>query len=109
MEIDDDTIIEETELDILGVIPVHLKDFENISIYSVSNGEVFIKVDDTELKGKVNDIIGTTMFFNLNNELNEIELVSCTEKQINFEPFFSIPLEEFEKPFIPSEAISKKK
>ena len=106
-EMDDDIIVEESEVNVVGIIPGQLKDFTNIEIESVSPKEIYLKIDGERVKGKISDTLGTTMFFYPNEEDSEAQLIACAEKQAVFEHFFTVPREEFKKPFVPSEAISK--
>ena len=102
-----ETFTEETEINIVGIIPAQLKDFTNVEIESINGKEVYLKIDEEKVKGKIEDTMGTTMFFASDEEKQEAELVTCAEKQVVFEHYFNVPKSEFKKPFLPSEALTK--
>lgn len=98
---------EDPEVNIVGIIPAQLKGFSNITIESITPKEIYLKIDEDRVKGKIDDTIGTVMFFSQNPETQEAEVVACAEKQVQFEHYFTIPREELTKPFIPSDALVK--
>jgi hypothetical protein len=97
--------IEEDEIDVVAVIPAHLKEFAEIQIDSVSARELYVTIDGNHLKGKIGDTIGTNLFFSLNNETEEATIVAACDKTANLEHIFHVPREEFEKPFIPTSCL----
>ena len=99
-------IVEETStIDVIGIIPAHMKNFNNISIDSVTPHELVVTIAGTQLKGKITDTVGTNMCFNLNGETSQAELVACADKQAKLEKLFYVPKEELEKPFLPSDSL----
>lgn len=103
-----DEIIEETAVEVVGIIPAHLKDFTDITFDSVTPTEIKLTINGTEhLKGKITDTIGTQMFFNDNETTEEAELVACAEKFVKLEHIFYVPKGEFKKPFIPTDALKR--
>lgn len=103
----DELEVEESVIDVVGIIPAQLKDFTSITIEQVTPKEIYLKLDESKIKGKIVDTFGTNMFFAGNEGEETAELIGCAEKQVNFEHYFKIPRDEFRKPFIPSEAIQK--
>ena len=66
-----------------------------------------MKLDEDRIKGKIQDTVGTVMFFAHDDNEQEARVVGCAEKQVQFEHYFTIPREELKKPFIPSDALIK--
>ena len=104
---EEEVFTEETIIDVVGVIPSHLKEFQNITIDSVSPSKIYITIDGNKFKGNITDTAETNMFFTLNNETSEAELVSHADKAVNFENIFYVPKEDLCKPFIPTDAVKK--
>jgi len=100
-------IVEEI-IDVTGIIPAHLKDFENIIVESATKQEIKILIDGERLKGTFSDGIGSSMYFSVDENSQSVDLLGVTEKVVNFEHYYSVPKDEFTKPFIPSVSLSKK-
>lgn len=100
---------EEFSIDLMGIIPAHLKDFENIEIESdtLTPSTIYIKVDGHRLKGQITDTISTNLFLEMNPEEQNGHLIASIDKMANFEHVFYIPKDEFTKPFIPHDALKK--
>jgi hypothetical protein len=96
--------IEEEEIDIVATIPAHLKEFSELQIDSVTASELCVTIDGHRLKGKIGDTISTNLFFGLNEDTHEAELLASCDKTANLEHVFRVPKEEFAKPFIPTES-----
>ena len=103
----DEIFTEETLIDVVGVIPAHMKNFQQIEVLSVSPNEIAVEVDGEKLKGKIGDTISTNLFFEVNNDYEEAHLVSAADKIVNLEHVFYIPKDAFTKPFIPTDAMKK--
>ncbi|OHT05887.1 hypothetical protein TRFO_26246 [Tritrichomonas foetus] len=104
---EEEIITEETTIDVMGIIPAHLKDFNNIEIEKVSPSEIYLQIDGNRLKGKIGDTISTNLFFELNSDDEEANLIASVDKMANFEHVFYVPKDEFTKPFIPTDALKK--
>lgn len=100
---------EEFTIDVMGIIPAHLKDFSNIEIEkdTITPSEIYMNIDGNRLKGKITDTVSTNLFFELNPEEEDANLVASINKVANFEHVFYIPKDEFTKPFIPRDALKK--
>ncbi|KAH0793939.1 hypothetical protein GPJ56_002151 [Histomonas meleagridis] len=104
---EEEIITEETIIDVVGVIPAHLKEFENISIDSVSPSNIYVTIDGNKLKGKITDTIETNLFFALDQETQNATVISSADKTVTLENIFYVPKDEFTKPFVPTDAIKK--
>ena len=104
---EEEIITEETTIDVVGVIPAHLKEFENLSIDSASPSNIYISIDGNKLKGKIADTTESNLFFMLDKETKEAKVISSADKTVTFENIFYIPKEEFQKTFVPTDAVKK--
>jgi hypothetical protein len=96
---------EEIEIDVAAVIPAHLKSFQDVTVESVNGREVYLIIDGEKLKGRIGDSIYTNLFFSVNEETREAEMVAACNKEAKLEHVFYIPREEFTKPFVPTDAL----
>lgn len=102
-----EVIVEETEIDVVGILPAHLKEFTDLEIEKIQGNEIYVQVDGTKLKGKIGDANGTNLFFTRNEEEQSVNVVASADKVVNLEHIFYIPKEELTKPFIPTDALRK--
>ena len=104
---EEEIITEETTIDIVGIIPAHLKEFKNVSIDSISQSNIYISIDGSKLKGKITDTTESNLFFALDQQSKEASVISSADKTVNFENIFYVPKDEFNKTFVPTDAVKK--
>jgi hypothetical protein len=101
----EDPLVDEIDIDIAAVIPAHLKGFQEVQVDSVNASELCVTIDGERLKGRIGDAICTNLFFRLNDETQEAELMATCNKTATLEHVFYIPRAEFTKPFVPTDAL----
>ena len=89
----------EEYIDVAATIPVHLRDYTTIEFASTDEREFYVTIDGQELKGDIDDSIGSTLFFEIDEATGEAKVVSSVDKVIHLEHFVRVPPEEFSKPF----------
>lgn len=102
---EEEVFTEESVIDVVGVIPSHLKEFRDISIGSVTPSTIYVTIDGNKFKGGITDTAETHLFFALNDENGAAELVAHADKTATFENVFYVPKEDLRKPFVPTDAV----
>lgn len=102
-------IEEEIDFNVMGVLPAQIQDVSNIEIKEINSKEIFIKVDDHELKGNFNESLGSSIFFGINDSEGEksVDIKGISDRVVNFEHYFKIPVSELKKEFIPSDVYKR--
>lgn len=102
-----EVVVEESEIDLVGIIPAHLKEFDELTINGISTTEISLTIDGNQLKGRIGDSLGTNLFFHCDEDTETAQLIACADKMVKLEHVFMVPKEEFSKPFIPTDALKQ--
>ena len=102
---EEDTFVEETEIDIVGILPGHLKEFSELEVEKIDGNEIYVRVDGSRLKGKIGDANSTNLFFTCNEADQDVTLIASADKISSLEHIFYVPKEELTKPFIPTDCL----
>jgi hypothetical protein len=99
--------VEETEVDIVAVIPAHLKEFQSVDVVFVTASEL-CAMTAGERQREHHQCNGDESLLP-NEETQEPGLVALCDKAATLEYVFYLPNDEFTRPFVPTDALNPPK